>query len=201
MVTTLLRSKILLLTLASIIAMVTAVACAAEEAAEPAQPQAAAAAADAAAPEAAGGGPGQRQAARAADTPLPAQAAADPEAPEAAEQTGTGGTSGSVQQRTAAMAGPDLHASQVVTSVGRTRSTMAPWRDGGGNRIFSTQVFGPPFIINQKGDVLPWIATGITSNESLNVWTMKLREDAVFQDGTPITAADLQGLLGARRQA
>ena len=90
------------------------------------------------------------------------------------------------------MAGPDLHASQVATSVGRFRSTMAPWRDGGGNRIFSTQVFGPPFIINQKGDVLPWIATGITSNEALNVWTLKLREDAVFQDGTPLTAADFK---------
>ena len=186
------KSKLLLLMVVSTIAIVAVAACAAEEAAEPVQPQAAAAAADPAAPEAAAGGPGQPQAARAADTPLPAQAAADPEAPEAAEQTGTGGTSGSVQQRTAAMAGPDLHASQVVTSVGRTRSTMAPWRDGGGNRIFSTQVFGPPFIINQKGDVLPWIATGITSNESLNVWTMKLREDAVFQDGTPITAADFK---------
>ena len=86
------------------------------------------------------------------------------------------------------MAGPDLHDSQVATSVGRMRSTMAPWRDGGGNRIFSTQVFGPPFIINQKGDVLPWIATGITGNDSFNVWTLTLREDAVFQDGTPITA-------------
>ena len=39
---------------------------------------------------------------------------------------------------------------------------------------------------------MPWIATGITSNEDLTVWTMKLREDAVFQDGTPITAADFK---------
>ena len=33
---------------------------------------------------------------------------------------------------------------------------------------------------------------GITSNEDMTVWTMKLREDAVFQDGTPITAADFK---------
>ena len=72
------------------------------------------------------------------------------------------------------------------------RSTMAPWRDGGGNRLFSTQVFGTPFMLNEKSEALPWIATAITSNDDLTVWTMKLREDAVFQDGTPITAADFK---------
>ena len=90
------------------------------------------------------------------------------------------------------MPGVDLHDSQVVTSVGRMRSTMAPWRDGGGNRFFSTHVFGTPFMLNEKGELVPWIATGITSNEDFTVWTMKLREDAVFQDGTPITAADFK---------
>ena len=69
---------------------------------------------------------------------------------------------------------------------------MAPWRDGGGNRLFSTHVFGTPFMLNEKGELLPWIATAITSNEDMTVWTMKLREDAVFQDGTPITAADFK---------
>ena len=88
--------------------------------------------------------------------------------------------------------GVDLHDSQVVAAPGWMRSTMAPWRDGGGNRLFSTHVFGTPFMLNEKGEVLPWIATAITSNEDLTVWTMKLREDAVFQDGTPITAADFK---------
>ena len=90
------------------------------------------------------------------------------------------------------MPGVDLHDSQVVTSVGRMRSNMAPWRDGGGNRFFSTHVFGTPFMLNEKGELVPWIATAITSNDDMTVWTMKLREDAVFQDGTPITAADFK---------
>ena len=38
-------------------------------------------------------------------------------------------------------------------------------------------------------NVFPWVATGITSDETLQSWTLKFREDAVFQDGTPITAA------------
>ena len=86
----------------------------------------------------------------------------------------------------------DLHHSQVVTAPGRMRDTMAPWRDGGANRLFSTHVFGTPFMLNEKSELQPWIAVGITPNEDFTVWTMKLREDAVFQDGTPITAADFK---------
>ena len=83
--------------------------------------------------------------------------------------------------------GVDLHDTQVVTSPGRMRNTLAPWRDGGGNRLFSTHVFGAPFMLNEKGELLPWVGTGITANEDYTVWMLKLREDAVFQDGTPIT--------------
>ena len=72
------------------------------------------------------------------------------------------------------------------------RDTMAPWRDTGANRLSSTHVFGTPFMLTEKGEAVPWIATAITSNDDLTVWTMKLREDAVFQDGTPITAADFK---------
>ena len=85
----------------------------------------------------------------------------------------------------------DLHESQVVTAPGPS-AIRPPWRDGGGNRLFSTHVFGTPFMLNEDGDPVPWIATGITPNEDMSVWTMKLREDAVFQDGTPITAADFK---------
>ena len=87
---------------------------------------------------------------------------------------------------------PELHDTQDVTTPGRMRDTMAPWRDSGDNRLFSAHVFGTPFMLNEKGDVLPWIATAITSNEDFTVWTMKLRQYAVFQDGTPITAADFK---------
>ena len=109
---------------------------------------------------------------RASDPAAPSGTASEPGAPEAPRL--------------------DLHHSQIVTAPGQKRDTMAPWRDGGGNRLFSTHVFGTPFMLNEKGDLLPWIATAITSNEDETVWTMKLREDAVFQDGTPITAADFK---------
>ena len=47
-------------------------------------------------------------------------------------------------------------------------------------------------MLNENGELVPWIATAITPNDDFTVWTMKLREDAVFQDGTPITAADFK---------
>ena len=125
----------------------------------------------------------------AANTPVPARAA-EPVATVATDATPIT-IAGRVQPRLR-VPGVDLHHSQVVTAPGRMRDNMAPWRDGGGNRLFSTHVFGTPFMLNEKGEAVPWIATGITSNEDMTVWTMKLREDAVFQDGTPITAADFK---------
>ena len=132
------------------------------------------------------------EAAKPADTPLPPQPAAEPPTPVAPDATPTE-AAGRVQPRPSPTGPPlDLHDSQIVTSVGQMRTTMAPWRDGGGNRMFSTHVFGTPFMLNEKGEAMPWIATAITSNDDYTVWTMKLREDAVFQDGTPITAADFK---------
>ena len=127
-----------------------------------------------------------------ADTPVPTHTAATLGAAVAADATATAAPGGVQPLPRPVVPGVDLHDSQVVTAPGRMRSTMAPWRDGGGNRLFSTHVFGTPFLLNEKGELVPWIATGITSNEEMTIWTMKLREDAVFQDGTPITAADFK---------
>ena len=183
----------MLLVLAAISAVVVLSAgCGRDEPADPLTPQAAPRASDPAAPSATANQPRAPEAPKPADTPLPPRPAAEPPSPIAAEITPTAAT-GRVQPRPSpTMPALDLHDSQIVTSVGQMRTTMAPWRDGGGNRLFSTQVFGTPFMLNEKGEAVPWIATAITSNERMSVWTMKLREDAVFQDGTPITAADFK---------
>ena len=46
---------------------------------------------------------------------------------------------------------PELHDTQDVTTPGRMRDTMAPWRDSGDNRLFSAHVFGTPFMLNREG--------------------------------------------------
>ena len=129
---------------------------------------------------------------RPADTPLPAQTAAEPPTSVAPTATPVAATIRVQPRPSPAAPVLDLHHTQVVTAPGRMRDTMAPWRDGGANRLFSTHVFGTPFMLNEESELQPWIAVGITPNEDFTVWTMKLREDAVFQDGTPITASDFK---------
>ena len=189
--TTVSRSMFVVLAAISAVAVLAA-GCGGGEPADPPTPQAATRAADPAAPSATTSATLAPKTPMPANTPLPPEPAAEPPTPIAPAVTPTA-SAGRVEPRP----GPtkpalDLHDTQIVTSPGQMRSTMAPWRDGGGNRLFSTQVFGTPFILNEKGDPLPWIATAITSNDDFTVWTMKLREDAVFQNGTPITAADFK---------
>ena len=104
-----------------------------------------------------------------ADTPVPTQTAATPVTAVAADPTATAAPGGVQPLPRPVVPGVDLHESQVVTAPGRMRSNMAPWRDGGANRLFSTHVFGTPFLLNEKGELVPWIATGITSNEDMTV--------------------------------
>ena len=87
--------------------------------------------------------------------------------------------------------GVELHDRQEIT-VPNGHAGVAPWRDGGGQRIFSPWVYGTIYQIDKSGAIRPYIGISHTVNEDNTVWTVKLRQDAVFQDGTPITAADIK---------
>ena len=205
-------SKLLLLAAVLSISLVAAAACGAQEAEEPeapAQPVAGRAADDPAAPaqpqaptgttgaaqapqepEGATGTVGAAQAPAQPKAGEAAQAAADPEKPKAAAAA-----EAATVRTTTRTGGPvdlNLADEQVLNLPGRIRSGAAPWRDGGGNREFSMAVFGTLFQLSPKNDVVPWIASGWTVNDDLDVFTVTLRDDAVFQDGTPITAADVK---------
>ena len=189
---TTLTSMFLVLAAVAPVVVVFAAGCGGGEPADPPTPQAAPRAADPAASSATASATVAPKTPRPANTPLPPQPAAEPPTTVAPAVTPTAAAS-RVQLRPSPTAPRlDLHDSQIVTSPGRMRSTMAPWRDGGRNRLFSTHVFGTPFMLNENGELVPWTATAITPNDDFTVWTMKLREDAVFQDGTPITAADFK---------
>ena len=205
-------SKLLLLAAVSSISLVAAAACGAEEAEEPeapAQPVAGRAADEAAAPAAPQAPTGRTGAAQAAAEPdaasgtvgkaqapakpkagEAAQAAADPEKPKAAAAA----EAAMMRKTTRAGSAIDLNLAdeQVLNLPGRLRSGAAPWRDGGSNRVFSMAVFGTLFQLSPKNDVVPWIASGWSVNDGLDVFTVTLRDDAVYQDGTPITAADVK---------
>ena len=52
-------------------------------------------------------------------------------------------------------------------------------------------VFDTPISVNSAGEYVPELATEWSSSEDGLTWTMTIRDDAVFQDGTPLTAEDV----------
>ena len=52
-------------------------------------------------------------------------------------------------------------------------------------------VYDTPISVNSAGDYVPELATEWSSSEDGLTWTMTIRDDAVFQDGTPLTAEDV----------
>ncbi len=50
----------------------------------------------------------------------------------------------------------------------------------------------PLLILNYKtGELDGWLAESFTANDTLDVWTLKLREGTTWNDGTPLTADDV----------
>ncbi len=96
-----------------------------------------------------------------------------------------------VDPRTVVPAGVDLHDRQWITVPNGHRG-VAPWRDGGGQRIFSMWVYGTVYLIDKFGVIRPYIGISHEVSSDDTVWTVKLRQDAIFQDGTPITAKDIK---------
>jgi peptide/nickel transport system substrate-binding protein len=55
------------------------------------------------------------------------------------------------------------------------------------------QIFEPLYMINQDGKtVKPWLAKSSSVSADKLTWTIKLRTDVKFSDGTPMTSADVK---------
>lgn len=52
-------------------------------------------------------------------------------------------------------------------------------------------VYDTPVRVNQAGDFVPELATDWSVSDDGLTWTMTIRDDAVFHDGTPLTAEDV----------
>ncbi len=131
----------------------------------------------------------------AAAAPTEAPAAAEPtEAPAAAEPTEA------PAEEPAAEAEDYMNASREETVIwdidgGRSAdpelwNTFVP-----GARLdngYHQTILEPLFILNyQTGEFMPWLATEMTSNETNDVWTLKLREGVTWQDGEAFNADDV----------
>jgi peptide/nickel transport system substrate-binding protein len=53
-------------------------------------------------------------------------------------------------------------------------------------------VYDTPIAIDLEGNYIPELATAWVPSEDGLTWTLTLRDDAVFHDGTPVTSADVK---------
>src|SRR5580700_4311678 len=75
------------------------------------------------------------------------------------------------------------------TEEGGFDPTSARWDEGG--FLYGRTVFDPLAIVTASGAVEPYLAQSITSNPDFTVFTITLRPNIVFHDGTPLNAAAL----------
>ena len=78
----------------------------------------------------------------------------------------------------------------IDTEEGGFDPTSARWDEGG--FLYGRTVFDPLAIVTATGEVEPYLAQSITSNPDFTVYTITLRPDISFHDGTPLNAAALQ---------
>jgi ABC-type transport system substrate-binding protein len=74
--------------------------------------------------------------------------------------------------------------------------TSARWDEGG--FLYGRSVFDPIAIVNAQGQVEPYLAQSITSNADFTSFTITLKPNIVFHDGTPLDGSAL--LLNLQKQ-
>jgi peptide/nickel transport system substrate-binding protein len=100
--------------------------------------------------------------------------------------------SGEQSGEPSAQASSNLTGGTVRIGVGGSPDSLNP-----GNGLLSEAyvlyelVYDTPIAINQAGDFVPELATDWSVSDDGLTWTMTIRDDAVFHDGTPVTAEDV----------
>lgn len=128
--------------------------------------------------------------------PAPAAPAAT-KAPAAATEVEAAPTEPTAEEPAAAAAGSERSRTLIMDiDGGRLQDPEGVWNPYvPGNRRdqgFHQVCLEPLFILNyQTGEFLPWLGESFVANETLDEWTLTLREGVTWQDGTPFTADDV----------
>ncbi len=87
---------------------------------------------------------------------------------------------------------PDEHADTVrVALFEAPRTKRAPAAGNAGERLLFGQLYETLITVDCLGDMRPALAASWDRGDGGRRWTFELREDALFWDGTPVTARDV----------
>ncbi len=75
--------------------------------------------------------------------------------------------------------------------------SIDPWAAGGHN--VARAIFDPLATYDASGKVVPYLAESITANADATVWTIKVRPDVLFHDGTPLNADAVKANFDANK--
>jgi ABC-type oligopeptide transport system substrate-binding subunit len=84
----------------------------------------------------------------------------------------------------------DAAEDQTLRYVTRGFSRLDPAAEGGFGRFVISHLWMPFFIRDNEGNVSPWLAEGYDVSEDGTVFTIHIHPDAVWSDGTPVTAQE-----------
>ncbi len=78
---------------------------------------------------------------------------------------------------------------------------MRPWEDTCSSPCLNVHLamFDRLFEKNEDLEIAPWLGLSITPDETLTVWTVELREDVTFWDGTPFNAQTLVDMFAIQQ--
>jgi peptide/nickel transport system substrate-binding protein len=122
------------------------------------------------------------------------QAAADQMSPAEVEKIVSAAVGAAVQAPSARISQIPLDREQILRFPrAKPGAGLAPWRNAGANnRYFNSVIFQPLFRLNSQHDIIPGVATRYEESSDGLTYTVHLDPNAIFTDGTPITAADVK---------
>src|SRR5215207_6946998 len=124
----------------------------------------------------------------AAPTEPPAEATTPPEAtepPEATQPAEAGDYTQATREETVIL---DIDGGRVANPENWNPYVPTGRRDHGFHQV----VMEPLFILNyETGEIEPWLGESFTANDTLDVWTLKLRDGVTWSDGEAFNADDV----------
>ncbi|MBN1641052.1 MAG: twin-arginine translocation signal domain-containing protein [Anaerolineae bacterium] len=79
---------------------------------------------------------------------------------------------------------------QTLIRIDRSFGILNPAAEGGSGRGMISHMWMPLFIRDENHDLSPWLAEGFEVNEDGTVYNVQIKNQAVWSDGTPVTAQE-----------